>query len=916
MQFNTVGPKGAEISGRVWSFGQFQFDESSRELRAHGAALEMEPRPLELLYQLLLHAGEVVTREELLESVWPGVVVVEGSLSTAVSKLRKAFGEENGSIILTVPRIGYRIGVPVQCRSVAEPRLRDLAFQPGESVPGREQWRFARRLDASASSEVWLAEHFKTREPRVFKFAADGLRLKSLKREVTLARLLKDSLGDRPDFVRLLEWNFESLPYYLESEFCGPNLAEWAEAAGGISAIPLPVRLRVMMDVAAAVAAAHHAGVLHKDLKPANILISPRSGGDFQVKVADFGSGALSEPGRLSALGITKLGFTETITPETSSLTGTLMYLPPEVLAGQAPTASADVYALGVILYQLLAGDFRKPLSPGWEADIADPLLREDIADAACGDPARRLADVSALLERLRTLAQRREARNELERTRERALLAEKRLDAARTRRPWVVAAGLALAAGLVVSLLLYGKATAARDRANRQTAIASAINHFLADDLLGRSDPFQSGTSRETLTDAVKQVSPNIDAQFRNAPEVAARLHQTIAKALDNRSEFDDARREYERARLLYLQSDGALSQDAIVVELQHAAMEARTYQKDSVPVARGLLAKQEALLAQIPHPREDLPVWLAASRGMIALIDNDAKTAVAQLGIAYEAASKQPAFDATARLTWKQRLAFAYIRLGDGATAERLIRELIDAFTKTSGPDSPSVLRVRLNLAQAFMIQGRNREAVDEADQIYPQYVARLGENHELTMQLLTTRAQCEGTLGLWSQAIRDDLAIYNLALRKQGADSFFAIATLSDAALAQCRGGHAPEGEVNARQAYDAAVKAFGPRAGLTGGAAYSLASCQIERGKLAEAAALLQGIDLKAVAALAGFPDWFANVDLAQAEIAYRQGDLVAARRHLQSARPVFSKPDAEPYQKYALEALTARVEGHQ
>jgi hypothetical protein len=42
------------------------------------------------------------------------------------------------------------------------------------------------------------------------------------------------------------------------------------------------------------------------------------------------------------------------------------------------------------LLYQLVAGDFRKPLSPGWEADVADPLLREDIALAANGDPGRR----------------------------------------------------------------------------------------------------------------------------------------------------------------------------------------------------------------------------------------------------------------------------------------------------------------------------------------------------------------------------------------------------------------------------------------------------------------------------------------------------------------------------------------------
>src|SRR6202167_4429228 len=106
------------------------------------------------------------------------------------------------------------------------------------------------------------------------------------------------------------------------------------------------------------------------------------------------------DPSRLQALGITNLEFTQTASLEAQALTGPLMYLAREVLAGQSPSAGADVYALGVMLYQLTIGDFRKPLAPGWEADIKDPLLREDIADAACGDPAKRLNSAADLVER------------------------------------------------------------------------------------------------------------------------------------------------------------------------------------------------------------------------------------------------------------------------------------------------------------------------------------------------------------------------------------------------------------------------------------------------------------------------------------------------------------------------------------
>src|SRR6266849_5593594 len=207
----------AETSGRRWRFADYEFDELGRELRVKGRAVELESKPLDILLQLLLHAGEVVTKEELLtdsssssgevvtkeellESVWPDVMVVDGSLATAVSKLRKAMGDEDHPAIVTVPRVGYRLGVPVYCKTVAAPAGPELGFKSGDTVPGREQWHLSRPKEISGSSEVWLAENPKTHEQRVFKFAADGARLKGLKREITISRFLRASLGDRPEF--------------------------------------------------------------------------------------------------------------------------------------------------------------------------------------------------------------------------------------------------------------------------------------------------------------------------------------------------------------------------------------------------------------------------------------------------------------------------------------------------------------------------------------------------------------------------------------------------------------------------------------------------------------------------------------------------------------------------------------------
>jgi hypothetical protein len=477
------------------------------------------------------------------------------------------------------------------------------------------------------------------------------------------------------------------------------------------------------------------------------------------------------------------------------------------------------------------------------------------------------------------------------------------------------MAAILALAVGLIASFTLYRRASAERDRASHQTAIAASVNRFLANDLLGRSNPFQSGRAEESLIDAVKQALPSIDRQFQDAPEVAARLHHAIARALDNRTDYADALPEYVRAAALYEKTGGPLSEDAIIAQLQRAAAEARSYEKGSLPVAKSVLAEQESRIVRITKPQEEVAVWHAYARGMIGLIDNDVPAANKDFQDAFDRSGKISVFDESARLLFKQRLAFTYIRLGEGVKAEQLFRELIAAFSHTDGPDSPNVLRVRLNLAQALMVQQKQREAIDETTRLYPLYVAKLGEDHELSMQLLTTRAESEGTLGLYDASVRDDLKIYQLAVRKSGAESFFAIATLSDAALAQCRGKHLAEGTANARRAYDASYKGFGPRAGLTGGAAHTLADCLIDQGKLDEASKLLENIDASAVGQQAGSKDWFATVEFSQAEIAYRRGDYPSARKHLAIAAPVLSRKDSEPYQRDALQKLTSALERH-
>ncbi|MFH0793640.1 MAG: protein kinase, partial [bacterium] len=310
---------------------------------------------------------------------------------------------------------------------------------PGLEIPNRKGLILDRKIGEGGFGEVWLAKHAKTRDIRIFKFCFTAKRLRSLKRELTLFRLMKEVLGERPDIAKLYDVQLEEPPFFLEMEYtAGGDLADWSKRQGGIDKVPLKTRLELVAQVAEALAAAHSVGVIHKDVKPTNVLINEKKDGTLQAQLTDFGIGQLLDREMLEAAGVTALGYS-TMAPtqmtELASRTGTRLYMAPELMAGKAPSIQSDVYSLGVMCYQVAVGDLEKPLGPGWERDIGDDLLREDIALSVDGDPARRLRSAGELAQRLRTLEERRAAREAERRAKENAERARLLVEQAHRRR-------------------------------------------------------------------------------------------------------------------------------------------------------------------------------------------------------------------------------------------------------------------------------------------------------------------------------------------------------------------------------------------------------------------------------------------------------------------------------------------------
>jgi TolB-like protein/DNA-binding winged helix-turn-helix (wHTH) protein len=149
MNSNAPAGRPEQVQSRCWAFADCEFDEFRRELRVRGVVTELEPKPVEVLLRLLARAGQVVTKEDLLEAVWPGTAVVDGSLATAVSKIRRALGDADSSILLTVPKVGYRLGVPVTMKPVAKAISSEAARQVVEAGSANE-----RTVETSLASDT------------------------------------------------------------------------------------------------------------------------------------------------------------------------------------------------------------------------------------------------------------------------------------------------------------------------------------------------------------------------------------------------------------------------------------------------------------------------------------------------------------------------------------------------------------------------------------------------------------------------------------------------------------------------------------------------------------------------------------------------------------------------------------------
>ncbi len=266
-----------------------------------------------------------------------------------------------------------------------------------QAMAGRQLGRYQilSLLGVGGMGEVYLAHDSQLRRQVALKllpgeFTRDRERVQRFHQEARAVSSL-----NHPNIVTVFEIGQSDGLHFIATEFIdGQTLRQRMMQAP----LKLPEALEVAIQTAQALTAAHEAGIVHRDIKPENIMLRR----DGFVKVLDFGLAKLVGPLRVEALTITASGTGGQVSTDPGKVVGTPRYMSPEQVRGERVDRRTDIFSLGVLLYEMIAG--RAPFEGATPSEVIAAILHVEPLPLARFAP-----DVSPELERIVKKALRKE---------------------------------------------------------------------------------------------------------------------------------------------------------------------------------------------------------------------------------------------------------------------------------------------------------------------------------------------------------------------------------------------------------------------------------------------------------------------------------------------------------------------------
>lgn len=762
--------------------------------------------------------------------------------------------------------------------AVAEAVTEALARSPSDLPPGHRigAYRLVRRIARGGMGTVYLARR------------ADGrfeqsVALKVLRRGLDTADVLARFRAERqilaslshPNIARLLDGGAtdDGRPYLVMEHIEGEPVDVYCDQ----NCLPLEERLRLFRKICEAVSHAHRKLVVHRDLKPSNVLVTEEG----EPKLLDFGIAKLLDPDEaVAAAPVTRTGV-RLLSPH---------YASPEQVEGRTVTTATDVYALGVMLYELVTGHHphegdpeehrtaeeveraiaeeppmqpeaavktsRKLRGPSGSVTERSPEEIAEDRDTRPEDLRRRVAGELGLilLKALRKEPERRYASaeslsQELERflagrpiSARSATLRYRLSKFVRRHADAVAAAGLVLVAllgGVAATAWQARRASRAAEDARLEARNAEQVTELLVG-MFESSDAPEAAvgdtlTARAVLDRGVDRVREELAGQ----PEVRARMLHVAGRVYRNLGLYEPARSLLREALELRRElHQGPHPEVAATLDDLATALRLERDFVGAVPVYREALEMHRAL-----HPDTSLAVVNAAADLALNLRDvGRADTAVAIMREVLELKRRRVGHDHQQTLKAQTALAYVLRAQDELAEAESLYRNALPRMRRAgAGPDW--LAEELNNLAYLVKVDGRPGEAADLYRDALAESRRAEGADHPTSLTVMNNLAAAHEAAGDTARA--EEVLRRKLRLTRTAyPDGHWRVGSAARAlATVHTHQGEYREAERYYREELDVYRSQLGDAHDWTAGARGRLGECLVAQGRYPEAESLL-------------------------------------------------------------------------